>query len=58
MIKFLTDEDYNTIISSEIVTTLLTEAYQCVAEGLPMPGVMVSPQLLDEWQDSVVFLPI
>ncbi len=64
------------IVLTHDVTTLLTEAYQRIAEGLPMPGVMVSPQLSpvapviddlvfvvknssnDEWQNSVVFLPM
>jgi len=36
----------NRIVLTHDVTTLLDEAYQRVAEGLPMPGVMVSPQLL------------
>ena len=66
----------NRIVLTHDVTTLLDEAYERVAEGLPMPGVMVSPQLSpvapvinnlvfivqnssdNEWQDSVVFLPI
>ena len=86
MIKFLTDEDYNSIILRGImrrvpgldivrvqdvglmnvhdsivlawaaregrvmlthdVTTLLTEAYKRIAEGLPMPGVLASPQTM------------
>lgn len=71
----------NCIVLTHDVTTLLTEAYQRVAEGLSMPGVMVSPQLspvapiiddpviddlvfivenssVDEWLNSVVFLPV
>ena len=64
------------VVLTHDVTTLLDEAYQRVADALPMPGVMVSPQLPpvapvindlvfivknssnDEWQNSVVFLPI
>lgn len=34
------------IVLTHDVTTLLTEAYQRVAEGLTMPSVMVSPQTM------------
>jgi hypothetical protein len=35
----------NRVVLTHDVTTLLDEAYRRVAEGLLMPGVMVSPQL-------------
>ncbi len=34
------------IVLTHDVTTLLTEAYQRIAEGLPMPGVLASPQTM------------
>ncbi len=34
------------IVLTHDVTTLLTEVYQRIAEGLPMPGVLASPQTM------------
>lgn len=34
------------VLLTHDVTTLLTEAYKRIAEGLPMPGVLVSPQMM------------
>jgi hypothetical protein len=36
----------NRIVLTHDVNTLLTEAYQRIVEGLPMPGVLASPQTM------------
>ena len=50
--------DEGRVLISRDIKTIPTFAYERVAAGLTMPGVLVLPTDADEWADRVVYLPL